>query len=139
MADPGPSPYVYDIDPASGLALAKMRGVVTGTAMLDVLEAVHGDPRWSPGFEAIWDCSDVTSHVVSPPDVRPIVLEAVSGGRGNDVLIPSPRVGDDVISDTLAVYSRRLGKRVVVRATLHEAIETLGRDGLPEALGALVG
>ena len=131
--------FTYDIDPEAGVALARMHGALDGRAMLAILEAVHRDPRWQPGFDAIWDCTDVSGHAVRPSDVPPIVDEAVEGEKGRDVMVERGSVIDSAISMLIAAYCRRRGKPVTVVRTLDAALAELGRDALPEALAVRVG
>lgn len=129
--------FAYAIDPDAGLALAGMAGVLTGADMREIVATVHADPRWRDDFDAIWDCSRVLAHVVLPEDVLPLVIAVVHGETGRDVMIESKGYADQAITQLLALRCRRAGKAVGTRATLGEALDTLGYDGLPEALKAV--
>jgi hypothetical protein len=48
-----PAPYTYTVDPEERLAYARMWGVVSGADMLRLVRAVHADPRWEDGFDAV--------------------------------------------------------------------------------------
>ena len=126
--------FEYEVAPEAGLAYARVEGAVTGRDMLAVLEAVHADARWADGFDFICDCTGVRGHEVSPPDTRPVVLEAARGGSGADVIVMSPADDDGHLAEMPSVYSRRLGKRVVACATVDEGLAALGRGALPAPL-----
>ena len=123
----------YAIDPDEGLVLSRMFGAVTGDEMLAMVEAVLDDPAWSPSFDVIWDCSDVTAHIVLPSHVTPIIEEA-GEVAGRMVLVESPSVGGSLIAELLAIRTRLRGGDVTVTGTLEEAVASLGRDALPMPL-----
>lgn len=134
----GPNaPYAFAIDPASRLAYARMWGEVDGANMLALISAVHDDPAWQPGFDAVWDCSTVSAHIVLPDDVPPIVANEVASGDGRDVLIESPYVGESAFSNMLAAFCRRHGKDMTVYSTCTAGLSALGYDALPEALAGI--
>lgn len=132
-----PDPFVYVVDPDETLAYARMWGVVTGGDMLRLVQAVHRDPLWVYGFDAVWDCSAVRAHVVAPEDVEPIVREEVASGTGRDVLVRSANPDDAAISQMLAAFCRRRGKAMTVHGSLPDALAALGREALPEAFAEL--
>ena len=129
-----PDPFAYVVDPGEAIAYARMWGVVSGADMLQLARAVHADPLWECGFDAVWDCSAVRAHVVAPGDVDPIVREAAASGQGRDVLVQSRADGDGAIAQMLAAFCRRSGKAMTVHATLSDALAALGREALPAAL-----
>lgn len=133
MPDP-PDPFAFDIDPDEAMSYARMWGVVSGADMLRLAQAVHADPRWARGFDAVWDCSAVRAHVLTPEDVEPIVREEAASGDGRDVLVHSRADGDGAISQMLAAFCRRRGKAMTVHATLAGALAALGREALPATL-----
>ena len=122
------------IDPSERLALIEMRGVVTGSMIVDAADRVHDDPAWEDGFDVVWNCAAVLAHDVLPADVGPIVDARVESGDGRDVLVCSPTFGDRAISEMLAVMCRRRGKAMTVHTTLNEALAALGRDALPATM-----
>lgn len=130
-------PYDYAVDPAAGLAYGRMWGVVTGDDMLALITAVHDDPRWEDGFDAVWDCSRVHAHVVDISEVGPLVEEAVASVGGRDVLVESPRLAEIALAQLLAAFCRRRGKPVTVHTDIDAALAALGRDALPAPLDAL--
>lgn len=122
------------LDPVEHLALVRMRGVVTGRAILAAAERLHADPAWEDGFDVVWDCSAVHAHDILPADVQPIVDAEVASGSGREVLVCSPSLGDRAISEMLAAMCRRRGKEMTVHTTLADALGALGRDALPPTL-----
>ena len=131
---PDPPPFVYDIDASAGLALVRAWGRVTGEGMRETVEAVHGDDRWRHDFDAVWDCSAVTAHVVGPSEVPEVVGAAVEGETGRDVMVESGGLVDSAISQLIAAYCRREGKAVTVEGSLDAALAALGHRALPEGL-----
>lgn len=131
-----PLPYAFAVDPGSRLAYARMWGEVTGADMLAAVVAVHESPEWEEGFDAVWDCSAVTAHIVTPEEVPPIVREEALAGEGRDTLIESPGIGESALSEMLAAFCRRQGKQMTVHATLAGGLAALGREALPEPLVA---
>ena len=129
--------FAFAVSPPDRLALAVLAGEVTGDDMRRVVEAVHDDPEWEPGFDAIWDCSRVRAHVVSPEEVRPLVRAAVEGEPGRDVLVESPRLGESFFSEMLVRTVRAAGDEGYRVHTLDEALDLLGLDDLPDALRAV--
>jgi hypothetical protein len=130
-------PYDYAVDPAARLAYGRMWGTVTGDDMLALITAVHNDPRWENGFDAIWDCSRVHAHIVDISEVGPLIDEEAASGDGHDVLIESPRLAEIALAHLLAAFSRRRGKQVTVHMDVDDALDALGRDTLPAVLDAL--
>ena len=139
MASKAPAPYIYDIDPEAGLALARAWGRVTGEQMVEMVETVHGDPRWRHDFDAVWDCSAVDAHAVAPTEVPQIVSAAVEGETGRDVMVETGGLIDSAISQLIAAYCRRKGKDVTVERSLDAALAALGYDALPAGLRDLAG
>ena len=103
--------------------------------MLRAVRSVHADPAWQPTFDAVWDCSGVTAHVVLPEEIPPLVEEEATAS-GRDVLIESPVAGESALSQMLAAFCRRRGKDMTVYMTLEDGLRALGRDALPAALQA---
>ena len=132
MADT-PRPFSYAIDGEARLAVGRMWGDVTGADMLALLEAVHQDPAWHDGFDALWDCSRVRVHIVAPDEVEPLVAEEADSGRGRDVLVESPTAGESALSQMLAVLCRRRGKSMTVHPTVAAALAALGHEAPSEA------
>lgn len=130
-------PYDFDIDPAARLAYGRMWGTVTGNDMLALLTAVHDDPRWQTGFDAIWDCSRVHAHVVDISEVAPLIDEEAGSGDGRDALVESPRLAEIALAQLLAAFSLRRGKQVTVHTSVDAALAALGRGELPVSLHAL--
>lgn len=132
-------PYSFVVDASARLAYGRMWGLVTGQDMLALIAETHADPAWQNGFDAIWDCSAVTAHVVGPEEVAPIVEEEVASGDGRDTLVESPTVGESALSEMLAAFCRRRGKTMTVYTTLDDALAALGREELPEPMARLRG
>lgn len=134
--DPDP-PFDYAVDPVARLAYGRMWGTVTGDEMLALITAVHDDPHWRSGFDAIWDCSRVHAHIVDIGEVAPLVDEEAASGHGRDALVESPRLAEIALAQLLAAFSRRRGKHVTVHTSVDDALAALGRDALPAPLDAL--
>ncbi len=128
------APFTFAIDPDAGLAYGRMWGDVHGEDMLRMIQAVHSDPAWQDGFDAVWDCRAVTAHIVLPADIEPLVVEEVASGDGRDVLIESPVLGESAVSEMLAAVVRRRGKAMTVCLTLDAALVSLGHAALPTSL-----
>ncbi len=126
--------FVYRVDPPSRLALTLLVGRIYGDDMLAVVRAVQGDPGWRPDFDAIWDCSRVSAHIILPEEVGPIIDQTVRGQTGRDVLVESRSLGESLFSRMLAVTSRARGKEAHSCHTLADALAVLGRAELPPAL-----
>lgn len=134
---PAFSQFVAAIDADAHLAYARLWGTVTGGEMLEVIEAVHRDAAWRDGFDAIWDCSGVTAHVVGIEEMQPLVDEEAASGDGQDALIESPGLGESAISNLLATFCRRRGKAMTVHISVEAALAAMGRDALPASLANL--
>ena len=132
-----PIPFAFAVDPASRLAYARMWGEVSGADMFAVVVAVHASPEWEQGFDAVWDCSAVTAHIVTPEEVPPLVREEASSGNGHDALIESPGIGESALSEMLAAFCRRQGKQMSVHTSLAGGLAALGREALPEPLAVV--
>lgn len=130
-------PFACAVDAATGLAYARLWGEVTGADMLEAVQAVHGDPAWEDGFDAIWDCSSVTVHVVSPDEVKPLIDEEAASEPGHDVLIESPVLGESALSEMLPAFCRCRGKTMTVHSTLQDALAELAHEALPPASDAV--
>lgn len=130
-------PYDYAIDSLARLAYGRMWGTVTGDDMLALVTAVHDDPRWENGFDAIWDCSRVLTHVVDISEVGPLIDEEAASGDGRDALIESPRLAEVALAQLLAAFALRRGKQVTVHVSVDDALDALGRDTLPAPLDEL--
>ncbi|WP_420454687.1 hypothetical protein [Rubrivirga sp.] len=128
------SAFVYRVDPGSRLALARMTGRLSGEDMLAIVETVHEDPDWESDFDAIWDCSRVSAHIVLPTDVGPILRETIEGQTGRDVLVESRSLGESLFSKMLALTARVRGKEAHSCHTLADALAVLDRTELPPAL-----
>ena len=102
--------------------------------MLEIARRVHAHPLWQDGFDAIWDCSRVRSHIVGPEEVPPIIQEEAESGDGRDLLIESRAAGESQLSRLLAAWCRREGKPSRVYASMAEALEALGLAELPASL-----
>ena len=137
MPSETPVPYDYAVDPAARLAYGRMWGTVTGDDMLALITAVHDDPRWQKGFDAIWDCSRVRTHIVDIDEVGPLVDEEATSGAGHDVLVESPLLAEIALAQLLAAFARRRGKHMTVEGTVDAALAALGHDTLPASLDAL--
>ena len=135
MSAPPAAPFSYALDPASRLAYGRMWGAVSGADMLALVRSVHADPAWEAGFDAVWDCSAVTTHIVLPDEVPPIVEDEAASGVGRDVLIESPAAGESALSHMIAAFCRRSGKDMTVHTSLAAGLARLGHSGLPEVLG----
>ena len=130
-----PDRFDYAVDPAEAIVYARMWGVVSGADMLRLVSAVHADPRWEDGFDAVYDCSAVRAHLVGPEDIAPIVREEAASAPGHDVHVQSRAEDGGTISHMLAAYCRRHGKAMTVHATLADALAALGRDAPSSDLG----
>ena len=126
--------FTYRIDPDAGLALAQMEGRLTGKDMLRIVQAVHADPAWRPSFDAVWDCTRVSAHVVMPSDVGGILDETVEGAAGRDVLVESRSLGQSFFSKMLAFAARARGAEAHACHSVDEALGLLGRESLPDSL-----
>ena len=126
--------FSYAVDPDARLALARSWGELTGEDLRVIVETVHGDPAWGPSFDAIWDCSHVTAHVVEPSEVPPVVAEAAEGQSGRDVLVESAGLAESLFSTMLALTLRAHGKEAHVVRSVDEALRALGFEALPETL-----
>ena len=136
MTTPSSASFHYRIDPEAGLALAEFSGVVSGRDMLEGARTLHADPDWQDGYDVIWDCSQVTKHLVGPEDVGPLLIEETDAGCGHDALVENAHLGDTMISEMLTGFLRRRGKPAGVFRTRAEALSSLKRDALPASLTA---
>ena len=138
MPNPSPSsgepPYAIIIDPEEGLVLLTMYGVVSGPDLLNAAKEVHEDESWENGFDVIWDCSRVHSHIVAPEDVPPLIEEETDHCEGHDYVIQSPAENEHVLADLLARLCRRGGKSMSVHADMDGVLRSLGRESLPASL-----
>ena len=130
--------FAYAVDADARLAIARMSGILTGPDMEHIIEAVHRDVAWRPGFDAVWDCSAVEAHAVQPADLDPILDAALEAGGGRDVLVEGPGLAADLFSKLLALRIRRRGGDAVVVESLGEALATLGHPVPPPALASFV-
>ena len=130
--------FSFAVDAGARLAIARMAGVLTGPDMEHIIAAVHHDPAWRPGFDAVWDCSAVEAHAVLPADLEPILDAAVEDGGGRDVLVEGPGLAADLFSKLLALRIRRRGGDAVVVESLREALAALGHAAPPPALASFV-
>ena len=128
------SSFHYRIDADAGLALAELKGVVTGSDMLNAAKTLHADPAWQNGYDVLWDCSEVSKHIVGPEDIGPILVEETRAGSGRDALVENAHLSDTMISEMLTSFLRRRGKPAGVFRTRADALSALRRDALPASL-----
>lgn len=129
--------FSYAIDPGSALALARMRGTLTGEDMTAIVTAVHADPLWEPHFDAIWDCLAVRSHAISPREFGPLMDATVQNRGGRDVLVESRGLAESLFSKLLVFTARAKGEDAHAVHSMDDALRVLGHDALPARLAAL--
>ena len=99
-----------------------------------IAEIVHDDPEWKRSFDAIWDCTRVTSHVVAPGEVSPIIDEVTDGQTGTDVLVENAGLAESLLSMLLTLRARVTGSEAHVCETVAEALHVLGHNAMPPGL-----
>jgi hypothetical protein len=77
-------PYRWSVDPVARRGRALFDGSVAGADVAAALDAIYADPRWAPGFDALWDCSGVREVTILPQDVAAIAarVRALAGRMG---------------------------------------------------------
>ena len=145
-------PTAYAVDPARRLAAVTLAGPLRGPDLVRAVRALHGDPRWRPEFDTVWDGMALTGLHLDLPDVHAVAdlrfgpdpaqapspaapaapSDAVPTGRG--VLVARREV-DEEVAHLFAAIARRHGREARVVRSVAEALAVLGHgpavwDGL---------
>lgn len=126
--------FMYAVDAAASLALARFEGGLTGVDIRRAVAVVHADPAWRPSFDAIWDWRRVRAHIVSPEEVPPLVAEVVEGQTGRDALVEPETLSENFFSEMLTRMLRAAGKEAALFRTVEDALGAFGHDMLPAGL-----
>jgi hypothetical protein len=84
----------HQVYPERSLGIVSLRGMVTGSTIVELCINLYMDGSWRPGFDALWDGREITELALLPEDVDKILVLA-------QVLV------DSVGSGKMAVVSRR--------------------------------
>jgi hypothetical protein len=128
-----PARLDYRIDPAAGLALARVSGEVTGHDVARFVRRLQSDPDWRPTFDAIWDERGITLLDVTPDGLDEMVDAQAEGQVGADVVV-TEREDRELVQRLYALRVRARGRPATVCDTLDGALAAVGLGALPERL-----
>lgn len=132
-------PWSATVDPDLRVGMVRATGYVTGRDIFLANEALYSDPAWQPGFDELWDCSDISEFVVDLDELKDVAAMEVEGkdrvGNGRVALVMTREVVQMVgyLYRRLVVESER---PVEVVQTLEAGAAWLGLDGVPDWLRA---
>ena len=130
-------PCLPTVDARLRLGTVRATGRVTGAEIAAANEALYSDPAWRPGFDELWDCSEISEFVVDLGEIREVARMEVEGkeriGPGRVALVMTRDVVEMIgqLYRVLVVESER---PVEIVRTVEAAAEWLGLDAVPEAL-----
>jgi hypothetical protein len=124
-----PFPYVIDAD--AGIATVTLSGTVQGRDIAETMESVFRAFDWRPGFDILWDGSQITELLFEKDDLPSFVRVqqafAHAAGDGCDIILVARKL-DDVMAQMYTVLMRNQRRKVHVCRSASEARAIIGRD-----------
>jgi len=70
--------YRIEIDPEERRGVGVLYAGVTGEEFAEAMRALYEHPDWQPGFDAVWDLTDVRELVIDQPGVETIIAATLA-------------------------------------------------------------
>lgn len=118
-------PFAYEIEPERRLVVITLSGRVTGTTVVEALQAVVADARWKAGFDRVWDGRGITSLEIEPEEVRAfrrLARSAPEAMRPGRAAVVAERT---LYRDAAVLYVMAVGWETRVFPTMEQAMAWL--------------
>ena len=123
--------FAVTLQPDQRLLCIHLHGTVTGTCVLETLQAMWEDPRYDPSFKQLWDCRAVTALDIDWPEFKAIgeALQARCIAAPTDrAAIVAPRENNYYGALALTRYARKSARQKRVFRQMEAALQWLDDD-----------